>query len=218
MWLDQDRTGRQLARHAGGVVRSTTVRERESAIQDQVALADDVLAARVAGGDQRAYAVLVERYYGRALGIAGRILTDRTAAEDAVQEGFLRLWTRATSFDPGKAALKTWLMRIIVNQCLDRKRAMRPVEDIDGAGEIADASPDPEAQAIAGRQARVLGHALDDLPTRQRAALTLFYGEGLTMAEVADIMETPTKAVESLLSRGRAGLKSRLEAQKEHLL
>ena len=74
------------------------------------------------------------------LGLARRILGNAADAEDVVQEAMLRVWTHAPRWQP-LAAFRTWLTRIVVNLCLDRKRKA-PWVDLDQAGEIADPSPD----------------------------------------------------------------------------
>lgn len=178
---------------------------------------DGALTAAVAAGDQAGFRLLVERHYARALALAGRILIDRAAAEDVVQESFLRYWRRPHMYDDARGSFSGWLRRVVVNLALDRRRMIRPAEDLDAASEHASAAPDPEEEAMASSRAARINAAMATLPARQRAALALFYGEGMTMAEVAATMETQPKAVESLLSRGRAQLRALLTPLKEAL-
>jgi RNA polymerase sigma-70 factor (ECF subfamily) len=121
-----------------------------------------------------------------------------------VQEAFLKLWTKAAHFDNSRGQFKSWFARIITNQALDRRRQLKPVETLEAAYAIADSAPTPEQSA----EQQDVHHALAMLPARQRAALALFYMEGFTMVEVAGLLETNEKAVESLLSRGRAALRT----------
>lgn len=173
--------------------------------------------ASVAAGDERSFRALTEVLYGPAIGLATKVLGDRAEAEDAVQAALVKLWTQAAKFDPAKAKVETWFRRIVVNACIDRRRALRPVQPIDEVAETPSEDPVPEA-AVAGlmRDARV-NEAVMQLPARQRAAIALFYGEGATMKEIAEALETTPKAVEGLLARARADLAERLEPLKEEL-
>lgn len=184
---------------------------------DESPRTDAALVAGVAAGDAASFSLLVERHHARIVALASRILMDGSAAEDIVQEAFLRLWRRPDAYDPARGAFSAWIKRVVVNLCLDRKRMIRPVEDIDTATEAADDRPTPEQAALANDRASRLQAALHTLPARQRAALALFYVDGMSMTDVAAAMETQPKAVESLLSRGRAHLKTLLTPLKEAL-
>lgn len=178
---------------------------------DESWLSDTTLVERVRTGDAAAYRLLVDRHYPMALRIAGRVLGSREEAEDAVQESFLKLWKAADRYDASRGTFKAWIGRVVVNQCLDRRRTLKPVEALDAAGEMADDGPTPEDAAVASSRGATVAAAMDRLPPRQRAVLALFYGEGHSMLEVAEMLELNVKAVESLLSRGRAGLRQALE-------
>jgi RNA polymerase sigma-70 factor, ECF subfamily len=177
---------------------------------DQTPDADLMIA--VQRGDQAAFAVIVQRHHGRLYGLAWRVLNDAAAAEDVVQDAMLKLWTGADKFAPERGMLSAWLKRMVVNQCLDRRRALRPVDSLDVVAEVADDLP--LADTVLDQ--RHLGRAMAQMPPRQRAALALFYMEGHSMADVADHLETNTKSVESLLSRGRAALRALLISTGEH--
>jgi RNA polymerase sigma-70 factor (ECF subfamily) len=167
-----------------------------------------VLMLRVAQGDAAAFTQLVGLLERMALGLAWRTLNDRTEAEDACQQAFARLWTQGARFDPARGNVEAWFRRILVNLCLDRRRAIRPVQSIDAAHDLADSAPDPEANAIANDQQARLAAAMARLNPRQRLALSLFHGEGQSMAEIAEQMETTAKAVEGLLGRARNELRT----------
>lgn len=169
--------------------------------------AEDVsLLAAVAGGDARAFATLARRHHGRAYALAWRVLNNRADAEDVVQEVFVKLWRGADRFDPTRGRFSGFLSRMVVNQCLDRRRQLRPVEDLDVATQIAD----PHARTDQDAERRALDSVMATLAPRQRAVLALFYLEGYSMVEVAELMATNEKAVESLLSRARAALREKL--------
>jgi RNA polymerase sigma-70 factor (ECF subfamily) len=118
------------------------------------------------------------------------------------------LWTHGPRFDPARGSAEAWFRRILVNLCLDRRRAIRPVQPLDAAAELADHRPDPEAAAIRADGHARLELAMARLNPRQRLALSLFHGDGLSMAEIADHMDTTAKAVEGLLGRARNELRT----------
>jgi RNA polymerase sigma-70 factor, ECF subfamily len=171
------------------------------------AMTDEGLMAAVASQDQRAFAALVERHHAAMVRIAFRTLGDSGRAEDAVQEAFLKVWTQAGRFDAARGALKSWLTRMVINVCLDQRRSLRLVSPLEDAATLADDSATPEQAAQQRQGSARLNEALDHLPPRQRAALALFHLEGFTMTETATILDSNVKAVESLLSRGRAALR-----------
>ncbi len=167
---------------------------------------DSVLAERVAIGDSAAFALLVERHHRRLHAHAWRILGEPSRAEDIAQEVFIKLWTGKARFEAGRGALLPWLLRITTNACLDARRALKPVSELAEAEQI----PDSRADAHSHAEAKALHSMIATLPQRQRAAIALFYLEGFSMAEVAQALETNAKAVEGLLSRGKAALKALL--------
>ena len=86
-----------------------------------------------------AFRVLARRHLPAMLGLARRILGNAADAEDVAQEAMLRVWTHAPRWQP-LAAFRTWLTRVVVNLCLDRKRRA-PWVDLEAAGEIVDPAP-----------------------------------------------------------------------------
>lgn len=169
---------------------------------------DLVLMGRVAKGDEAAYRLLSRRHVPAMLGLARRILGNAADAEDVAQEAMLRVWTHAPRWQP-LAAFRTWLTRIVVNLCLDRKRKAQWV-DLDTVGEIADPAPDAGETAERNERDRLVDQAIGQLPDRQRTAIVLTYGDGMSNAEVAEIMGTTVSAVETLLVRGKQGLRRAL--------
>lgn len=169
---------------------------------------DLALMGRVAKGDEAAYRLLSRRHVPAMLGLARRILGNAADAEDVVQEAMLRVWTHAPRWEP-LAAFRTWLTRIVVNLCLDRKRKA-PWVDLEAVGEIADPAPNAGDEAERNERDRLVDQAIAQLPDRQRTAIVLTYGEGMSNAEVAEVMGTTVSAVETLLVRGKQGLRRAL--------
>ncbi|HMJ43663.1 MAG TPA: RNA polymerase sigma factor [Pseudolabrys sp.] len=171
--------------------------------------ADDLaLMAEVARGDEVAFRQLSRRHLPAMLGLARRILGNAADAEDVAQEAMLRVWTHAPRWQP-LAAFRTWLTRIVVNLCLDRKRRPKWV-DLDSVGEIVDPTPSAADVAEQSERERALTAAIATLPARQRTAIVLTYTEGMTNAQVAEVLDTSVSAVETLLIRGKQNLRAKL--------
>jgi RNA polymerase sigma-70 factor, ECF subfamily len=176
-----------------------------------------LLVVRAGAGDARAFSELARLLARPALGQCIRILGDRQLAEDAVQEAVTRLWREAHRFDPTRGSFAGWWRRMLMNCALDCRRRLRPVAGLDEAAEVADGAPTPARAAESADLSARVQAAAAELPDRQRAALALFHGEGLSMQEIADALETSEKAVEGLLMRGRAALKTKLIDLKDEL-
>lgn len=169
-----------------------------------------LLLMRAGQGDSLAFGRLARELARPALALAIRVLGDSASAEDAVQDAFARLWREAHRFDPARGSFGAWWRRMLMNCALDGRRRLRVVSPLDDAADVADSADTPAEAAERADLARRVQSAAETLPARQRAALLLFHGEGLTMAEIADALETSEKAVEGLLLRGRAALKDKL--------
>ncbi|MDE1149248.1 MAG: RNA polymerase sigma factor [Azospirillaceae bacterium] len=171
---------------------------------------DDALLARIAEGDRQAFALLAGRHAPKAMKLAQRILGNAADADEVVQEAMLRVWTGAKNWIPdGRARFSTWLHRVVVNLCVDRRR--RPAfAGLEGIPEPPD--PTPSAVSMMARQqtAKLVSQALAELPERQRLAVTLCYYEERSAADAAQILSLSVSAVESLLARARRALRVRL--------
>jgi RNA polymerase sigma-70 factor, ECF subfamily len=169
---------------------------------------DEDLMARIVRRDGAAFAMLVARHVPRLLALAQSVLGSRTDADDIVQEAFLRVWAQAARFDPARAALTTWLHRIVVNLCLDRLRKPRPAPLDDDALAVVDPSDSAFDRFAAQERADLLRAALGRMPARQRLALALFYFQDLDLRAGAAAMELSPGAFEALLRRARRTLKT----------
>jgi RNA polymerase sigma-70 factor, ECF subfamily len=167
---------------------------------------DDQLTERVRNDDVDAYRQLVERNIDRAYGLALRILGNAADAEDVIQDAFVRAWVHRQNWQAGRAKFSTWLYRVVVNRCIDLKRAPKgvwiedvpePMDEADDAGEAL------HKREVFGR----LDAALGRLPEQQRIVLVLSYHEEMSNGEIAELLETTVSAVESLLKRGRRRLR-----------
>jgi RNA polymerase sigma-70 factor (ECF subfamily) len=165
---------------------------------------DPEVMARVAARDEQAFSVLVERYGGRLLAVARRLLGSRADAEDAVQRALYQCYTAAASYR-AEWAVSTWLYRILTNVCVDelRRRATRNSHGAEPA------APDP-APARGSRDDLDLRRALERVPREARVLLALRYAEGLSYDELARVRGISVNTVKSQLARGKALLREEL--------
>lgn len=175
---------------------------------------DAELVARIARGDRAAASALMARHLPKMLSLARRMLADRAEAEDVAQEAFLKVWTHAARWQPGKAKFETWLYRVTMNLCYDRLRK-KPALDLDAAADIADSAPGPERELENAGLAAEVERALATLPERQKAAVVLAHYRDCGNIEAAEILGVSVEALESLLSRGRRALRAKLAHLKD---
>ncbi|HTK86009.1 MAG TPA: sigma-70 family RNA polymerase sigma factor [Patescibacteria group bacterium] len=175
---------------------------------------DEDLVARIAAGDERAFRDFAERYTGLIFSVAWRMSRSRAAAEDIVQETLLRLWQKAGDYDVKRgASVKTWLCRIATNLCIDEKR--KGGREYGGElPETADPSEGAQKTMETKETGEIVGRVMQELPERQRSALILFHYEGMSVKEIAEVLQTTPKGAERLLDRSRQALRRGLEVYK----
>lgn len=160
------------------------------------------LVARCLRGDTAGFEPIVERYTGVLFGTAMRILGDYEDARDATQNTFVKAFEHLDSFDPARK-LFSWLYRILVNECLNARRARRadePLEEQTAAGE----GP-LEAAAASERRDRIRA-ALLALPSESRQVVVLRHFGDLSYAEIGEVLGLPERTVKSRLFTARQRL------------
>jgi RNA polymerase sigma-70 factor, ECF subfamily len=172
------------------------------------ALTTEVEAARF--GDLEAFETLMRRHERLVLTTALRLLGKMEDAQDASQEVFLRLYRNLGKLG-GCRNLAGWLYRVTVNVCHDvRKR--RPEETcVEAAAEVVSPGADPQQTASRSERQRVLEMSLRLLTGKERAALVLRDLEGLSTAEVAEILGTSQATVRSQVFQARIKIKGFVE-------
>ncbi len=178
---------------------------------------DDDLLREIASGDTSRWPQLVGRHLPAIVGLAWHILGDAGEAEDVAQETFERLHRKVGAWQPGGAALRTWLTRVAINLCIDRRRK-RGTKALEDEPELRDPVSDGDAVAQRAEIARHVRAALGHLPPRQILAVTLVHYQGHTSREAASLMDSSVEAVESLLARARRALRGELAAVAGDLL
>jgi len=178
-------------------------------------MSDEELVAAIGRRDERAVAALYDRYGGLAYSLAYRILEDRGAAEDVVQDAFVSAWRRAVSFQPGRGSVRTWLLSIVHHRAIDRLRGTPGRARRDGTLDEAQvdrvvAVEDPWREVETTLQRDALKRGLATLPEEQRRTIELAYFGGYTQTEIAGVMGVPVGTVKGRIRIGLQKLRGLL--------
>lgn len=179
-------------------------------------LADEDLIALVEQSDDRAFEVLYDRHSRVAYSLAYRLLGDRQAAEDLVQDAFLAIWRGSATYAISRGSVRTWLLSILHNRGIDRLRTSSAVARRQEALEIAyrasdGAEPDVADQAIVREQAGVVRDALVTLPEEQRQVVQLAYYGGFTHQEISELLSVPLGTVKSRMRLALERIRRRID-------
>lgn len=169
-------------------------------------MTDEELMNAICAGDDSAYEAIVRRHLKPVSQYVWRILGSQRDVEDVAQDTFLKVWINASSWQPAKARLSTWIHRIAHNLCVDHLRKRRE-ETID---EEAVQEAGPLDEIAAGNEVARLRAALGQLPQNQRSAISLCHYQGFSNKEAAGIMDVSVQALESLLARAKRSLRKSL--------
>jgi RNA polymerase sigma-70 factor (ECF subfamily) len=186
---------------------------------DRESLPDADLVRASLGGDEEAFRDLVERYKGRAFGVAVGILGDPDEALDVVQEGFVKAYYGLKDFRFG-SSFYTWFYRMLVNLAIDRKRrdARKGTVSLDEGVrveeepgfELLSVARTPEQLAQDRQLGDALTRAIGALPEHHRSVILLREVEGLSYEEIAETMKCSVGTVMSRLHYARAKLRDSL--------
>jgi RNA polymerase sigma-70 factor (ECF subfamily) len=181
------------------------------------------LVERCRRGDATAFARLVALHEGMVFNLSARLLGDAEEARDLSQEVFLQVFRTLGRFE-GRSSLRTWIYRIVVNQCRNRQRWWRrrrrdralPLQDLTETQEArlseGQAGGGPQQELERRDRARMVQAALSALSFDHRAVLMLREVEGLSCEEIAATLAVPAGTVKSRLARAREALRQRLVA------
>lgn len=198
-------------------------RRAEGSDTSPAAVADDApLVEALARGETSALDVLYQRHSRGVYSLALHLLGDPGAAEDVVQETFLKLWRRPGAYQPGRGRLLPWLLGVAHHHAVDllrrrqleqRHRASNLSTD-EGQGELADSlhlasdEPDPATQVSLIEQQHAVVSALNTLPPAQRIPLELAYYQGLTQVEIAQALGEPLGTIKTRMRLALLRLRS----------
>jgi RNA polymerase sigma-70 factor (ECF subfamily) len=175
-------------------------------------MTDETLLEKASRGDEAAFRLLYERHRDAMFRFAYRLLGSVELAEDVTQDCFLSLIKHPGGFDPARASLRTYLYAATRNLAMKHFRQRGQQITVE---ELAEEPQEPQASGPLGKLldeelATVVRKAIAELVPLQREALVLFEYEGLTLAEIAEIVRADVGTVKARLSRARAGLRRSL--------
>jgi RNA polymerase sigma-70 factor (ECF subfamily) len=182
-------------------------------------LSDEALMARVQQGETQLLEMLIKRYERALFAYAQRIVQQRSAAEDAFQETFLRVFRKAQSYRPG-SPFRPWLYTICLNTCRDslRKRSRRPESELDkSAYALCDEQPGPEVVSAQQALAENIRRAVEALPEKQRDVFLLSYYQQLQYPEISEILQIPVGTVKSRMFHASKFLAEQLKDYRDRL-
>ena len=181
---------------------------------------DRGLIERVRLREPEAMGLFYDRYLDLVFGLAWRLLGDRTLAEDAASEVFLKVHRAADRLDSGRDPAP-WLTTITTNACRDlwrsgayrMSRRAADVNDPVAAASLSSGRNDPEADALSSERERLVQEALMALPEGLRTSIVLHDYQGLDHREVADLLHIAHDAARKRYSRALAALEQRLRGR-----
>ena len=183
--------------------------------RDELTTQVDAWLTAAGRGDQRAFDSLYQATSSMLLGVCMRVLSDRSEAEDVLQEVYVTVWRKAVQFDSARARASTWMGTIARNRCIDRLRsqpasAMRaPMEALDFA---EDSSPTPAAHAESSMERAQLDACIERLEPKRQVLIRTAFFEGATYEELSERSGSPLGSVKSWIRRGLLQLRTCLES------
>lgn len=180
---------------------------------------DEHLALLVAARDRDAFGVLYDRFSRPVFAMAGHML-GVSESEEATQEIFMRLWHKATQYDPGRGPFSHWFLSIARNHLLDKLRArgerfrVIAVEQVETLlAEVPDPNVDVLEQVWQNQRGAVLAQALQHIPSEQRRVIVLAYFGGMSQSEISMHLNVPLGTVKKRIRLGLQKLRAALEPQ-----
>jgi RNA polymerase sigma-70 factor (ECF subfamily) len=170
-------------------------------------LTDEEIVRRVLGGETALFELIVRRYNQRLFRAARSILRDEAAAEDVMQETYLRAFANLDQF-AGHAKFSTWLTKIAVYGALALLRRAKSQQELP---ENMRGDENPERATYASELRAAIEEAIDELPSLYRCVFVMREVEGLSVADTADCLSITPESVRTRLHRARALLRTRLE-------
>ena len=192
-----------------GEFAEATAQQQEKAIAE-LTTEQRILVARALRGDTKAFDDIFDRFNGLMLRTAYRIVRDRDIAEDAVQNALIKAWQYLPSLSE-TGALRPWLLRIVVNQCLDFKRRLArsrmflsqsfSEQETLLASQVAD-----DARGCMER-CWDLAHTVKQLPAKQQHVIALHYYQGMTLPEIAQRLQISENTLKKRLQAALGNLR-----------
>jgi len=173
------------------------------------------LLAQIAGGDKAAFAKLYGLTSRKLFGVALRIVRDRSAAEDILQDAYFRVWRHADSFDPALASPIAWMASIVRNSAIDAHRKQKPelLELGDESENVAINEPDPALEIDMAQRRAVAFAALKKLPAEKRELILQAYLREISRDSLAKRRGVPTGTIKTHLRRSLLELRHSIQRE-----
>ena len=171
-------------------------------------MVDQEMIARIGRRDQTAFSALYDRLSGPLYSLAMKMLGDSADAQDALQEVFVQIWSRASTYDPEKSSVFSWAVLLTRSRAIDRLRArdrrLRVVVESTAENKVAEASTVESAADTANKkdEAAHVQSLLNNLPEDQRQAIELAFFGHRTHHEIAAQLGQPLGTVKARIRRG----------------
>jgi RNA polymerase sigma-70 factor, ECF subfamily len=175
-------------------------------VKDIRDLADEEVMQLVQSGNPRAFELLYDRHGGAAFSLAYRMVGNRVAAEDIIQEAFLSIWRSRLRYDQARGSVRTWVLGIVHNRAIDGLRRNlvhdRRRETMEGVEERHEAPERTDVEAARREEARSIQSALKTLPDEQRRTIELAYFGGYSHSQIAELLDEPIGTVKGRMRLG----------------
>lgn len=198
-----------------GLLTMATAKRSDSGLHE---LADEDLMALAQRDDLDAFELLYERHKRVAYSLARRIVGGDSHADDVVQETFISVWRSIERYDPKRASVRTWLMRIVHRRAIDNLRSQtvhskRRADGEDLLDDVVSSDPAPDIRALQQELSDNVRAVLIDLPGEQRSVIELAYFNGFTHSEIAEMLDEPIGTVKGRMRLGLEKMRGVLELQ-----
>lgn len=156
-----------------------------------------------AAGDKNAFEEVYRRTSAKLFGVCLRIFPDRNDAEEALQDAYITIWSKAATFDSARASPITWLVTLTRNRAIDRLRSIRNrgLASLDEAADVADPAPLAESVMLADEADGRLHFCINTLDDRDAECVRSAFLQGATYAELATRDAVPLGTVKSRVRR-----------------
>lgn len=173
------------------------------------------LIQRCLEGDESGFAALYDRHANTIYRLTISMLQHREDAEEVLQDSFDYAFRKLAHYDPRKSAFKTWLYRIAISRCRNKRRRKWlptfPLSQITGSDAADREAIQPDEEMVLSEQQQQVWQALHQLSPKLRETAVLRYYEGLTYPEIGHILGIPTKTAESRMRLAHKALREMLE-------
>ncbi|MBP7952350.1 MAG: sigma-70 family RNA polymerase sigma factor [Sphingorhabdus sp.] len=168
---------------------------------------------RTGYGDRAAFETVYRATSAKLFGVCLRIFPDRNEAEEALQDAYLTIWNRASSFQTGRASPISWLVAVTRNRAIDRLRASGKAKftALDDAMEIEDTAPRADTVLSAADDDKILHHCIQTLDQRDAHFIRSAFIGGATYSQLADAESAPLATVKSRIRRALLRLRACME-------